>query len=174
MEQIAKWKKTAGSDASLGYDGSREYDSAEKGDIFWRDWLGHPYELMPPKLDWGPLDFYNYEDLNRVEHNTEIVAVLVSYFVVLPPLTFLVNRDMQRIDFAKDFNRIEGNQDILRQRYTPLGWMTNKLDWKYNSPFSYVDARRLEINMYLLYHHYKKNTEIVPICGAYICGEEAI
>ncbi|MBE1554813.1 hypothetical protein [Sporosarcina limicola] len=129
---------------------------------------------MTPKLDWNSADFYNFGDLNRVENNTEIVSGLVGFFVVLPPLTFVKNRDMKRIEFADSLNRVESNQDALRQRYTPVGWLQNKLDWEANVAFSFNDARRLEHNLNLLYQHYKGNTEIVPICGAFICGEEAI
>lgn len=129
---------------------------------------------ITPKLDWSSLDFYNFEDLNRVENNTEVVAGLVSYFIPLPQLTFVVSRDMKHIEFADSLNRVEGNQNVLRQRYTPLGWLQNKLDWEENASFSYSDALRLEHNLNILYKHYKGNAELVPICGAFTCGEEAV
>ncbi|MEG0450585.1 MAG: hypothetical protein RR595_12075 [Lysinibacillus sp.] len=129
---------------------------------------------ITPKLDWTSSDFYNFEDLNRVENNTEVVAELVGHFIPLPPMAITVNRDMKRIEFADSLNRIEGNQDVLRQRYTPVEWMPNKLDWKANAAFSFNDARRIEHNLNLLYQHYKGNTELVPFCGAFTCGEEAV
>lgn len=171
---MAIWRSTSGSDGAKGYDGSKEYDLTAHGEVFWIDWLGPVFEWMPPRLEWTPSDFYNFKDLNRVENNTEIVAGLVSYFVNLPPLTFFTNRNMKRIEFANNLNRIEGNQDVLRQRFTPVGWMDNKLDWKSNNPFSYIDARRLENNMHLLYWHYKGNAESIPFCGTFSCGEEVI
>ncbi|MEG0451290.1 MAG: hypothetical protein RR595_15650, partial [Lysinibacillus sp.] len=129
---------------------------------------------ITPKLNWSYSDFYNFEDLNRVENNTEVVANLIAYFIAIPAMSFITNRDMKRFEFADSLNRIEGNQDGLRQRYTPVGWLTNKLDWEENSAFSFNDAKRLEHNLNLLYKHYKGNTELVPICGAFICGEEAV
>lgn len=129
---------------------------------------------MTPVLDWNSSHFYNFEDLNRVENNTEVVAGLVGYFIALPPLVIIANRDMKRIDFADSLNRIEANQDLLRQRYTPTGWLDNKLDWEANKGFSFNDAYRLEHNLNLLYRHYKGNTEIVPICGAFTLGEAVI
>lgn len=78
---------------------------------------------ITPKLDWTRTDYYNFEDLNRVENNSEVVTGLVGYFIGLPPLSFLTERSMKRIEFADSLNRIEGNQDVLRQRYTPFGWM---------------------------------------------------
>ncbi|WP_336822936.1 hypothetical protein [Sporosarcina sp. USHLN248] len=129
---------------------------------------------IEPKLEWTGTDYYNFEDLNRVENNTEVVAGLVEYFIELPPLEFVTDRDMKRIEFADSLNRIEINQDVLRQRFTPVGWLINKTDWEANAPFSFSDAMRLEHNLNLLYQHYKGNAEAVPICGAFICGEEVI
>lgn len=129
---------------------------------------------ITPKLDWTSDDYYNFEDLNRVERNTEAVAKLIGNFIVLPPLTFIADRDMKRIEFASSLNRIESNQNELRQRFTPIRWMENKLDWESNTPFSNKDAQRLEHNLNLLYRHYKGNSELIPFCGVFTCGEELI
>jgi|GEM_PF-5524300 len=129
---------------------------------------------LTPKLNWTSTDFYNFEDLNRVENNTVIVSNLVGYFITLPPLNSVTNRDMGRIEFADSLNRIESNQDILSQRFTPVGWIENKLDWISNDSFDFNDARRLEHNLNLLYLHYRGNAEAVPICGVFICGGELI
>lgn len=174
MGQSSTWRSSAGSEGNIGYDGSKEYESLVSGETFWVDWLGTPYSWIIPKLEWLPMDYYNYEDLNRVENNMEVVANLVGYFVILPTLTLITNRDMKHIDFAESWNRIEGFQNLLRQRFTPIGWLENKLDWKANDSFSFVDARRLELNLYLLYEHYKGRIDNIPICGALICGEEVI
>jgi len=168
------WKSTTGSEGSHGYDGVKEYDLSEEGQLFWADWLGPLYEWIPPKLDWLSTDYYNFEDLNRVENNTEIVASLVGYFIGLPSFEFVTNRNMKYIDFSDSLNRLETNQEILSRRYKPIEWRQNKLDWKPNDPFSYLDARRLELNMDLLYRHYKGNAEAIPYCGVFNCGEEVI
>lgn len=127
-----------------------------------------------PKLDWKSTDYYNYDDLNRVENNTEVAAELVRYFIYLPQMNFIKNRDMSHIDFADSLNRIEGYQDLLRQRYTPSGWLQNKMDWIANDKFSFADAYRLENNASLLYLYYKGNSEIIPRCGDVFCGEGEI
>lgn len=129
---------------------------------------------ITPRLNWTRTDYYNFEDLNRVENNTEVVVGLVGYFITLPSLSFVTDRSMKRIEFADSLNRIESNQDVLRQRFTPDGWLPNKIDWEPNAGFSFHDALRLEQNLNLLYQHYKGNAEAVPICGAFICGEEVI
>lgn len=109
---------------------------------------------ITPKLDWTRTEYYNFEDLNRVENNSEVVAGLVGYFIGLPPLSFLTDRSMKRIEFADSLNRIEGNQDVLRQRFTPSGWLhrlanadAQKVPKKVDGAFE--DVRLLDNGMYM-------------------------
>ena len=127
-----------------------------------------------PKTDWSSEDCYNFEDLNRVESNTKIVAGLVKLFDRIPDLETNTNRDMSSIEFAESLNRIENNIKILGERRILPGWISPKMDWEYNQRFSYVDANRLEKNLKLLYEYYKGNSELFKYCGAYTCGEEVI
>lgn len=129
---------------------------------------------IPPKTDWNSQDYYNFYDLNRVESNTQIIVDLLRLFDTNVNLDINKNRDMKTIEFADSINRIEGNIELLRQRYTPLGWEESKLDWLWDDPFSYKDANRLERNLFALYRHYKGNLDNRRHCGAYTCGEEVI
>jgi len=129
---------------------------------------------IEPKLEWFPTDFYNFEDLNRVENNTEVVTGLIAHFDAAPILIVVKNRDMKRFEFADSLNRIEGNIDSLRQRFTPAGWINNKLDWQSNTPFNFEDAARLEKNLSLLYFYYSGNYNALPYCGTVTCGEDVI
>lgn len=129
---------------------------------------------LPPKLDWTVDDFYNYEELNRVEIDTVGIVDLMSAFGSPPVLTTETIRTMKRIEFADSLNRIESNIDRLKQRFKPKGWIPNKLDWKSNDPFDYKDAARLENNLALLHFYYRGNVDNFRYCGAYICGEEVI
>ncbi|MFJ7933717.1 hypothetical protein [Sporosarcina sp. NPDC096371] len=131
-------------------------------------------DWVEPVLEWSPSDFYNYGDLNRVENNTEVVADLISHFGTLPAIVTVPNRTMKRIEFADSLNRVENNQDLLRQRFTPVGWLANKVDWEPNAPFDYRDAARLESNLALLYFYYHGNYEARQYCGMVTCGEEVI
>lgn len=131
-------------------------------------------DWIEPVLEWGPSDYYNFGDLNRVENNTEVVADLISHFGTLPAIVTVSNRDMKRIEFADSLNRVENNQDLLRQRFTPVGWLANKVDWESNTPFDYRDAARLENNLALLYFYYHGNYEARQYCGMVTCGEEVI
>lgn len=131
-------------------------------------------EWMLPKIDWTSNDYYNFEDLNRVENNTEVVEALVKLFASIPKLEIIKDRDILSIEFADNLNRIENNIDILGKRRELPGWIPNKLDWEYNQKFSYVDANRLERNLKILYEYYKKNSNMFWYCGTSTCGEEVI
>lgn len=129
---------------------------------------------LEPKLDWGPTDYYNFSDLNRVENNTIYVVEMISSFDISPIIESDVSRTMSSIEFANSLNRIESNINLLRQRYTPNGWTINKIDWQSNQPFDFNDAARLENNLALLYFYYRGNIDNFRHCGAYTCGEEVI
>jgi len=129
---------------------------------------------LEPKIDWVPTDYYNFEDLNRVENNTLYIAELLRKFGVNLALVSFTDRDLKRIEFANSLNRIESNIEQLASRYVPSNWIPIKKDWKANTSFNYQDAIRLEHNLITLYKHYKGNLEIQPYCGVLICGEEVI
>lgn len=128
---------------------------------------------ISPKTNWTSQDYYNFEDLNRVESNTEYIKELLKLLEYNINLIIERNRDMTRIEFAESFNRIESNIDLIKV-YRPKSWIDPKLDWIYDTPFSYVDANRLERNLLLLYNYTKGNIDNFRYCGAYICGEEVI
>ncbi len=132
-------------------------------------------EWKTPKINWNRNDFYNFEDLNRVENNTNVIAELLVYYdAILALETVDTERTVQTIEMAPSLSRIERNIQLLGKRYQPYKWVSPKQDWVSNTPFSFEDANRLERNLYLLYHHYKGNLDVCVKCGAYTCGEEAI
>ncbi|WP_438312207.1 hypothetical protein [Sporosarcina sp. FA9] len=129
---------------------------------------------LEPKLDWDSNDYYNFGDLNRVENNTIFVVEMISAFDIPPIIDSDVSRDLKSIEFADGLNRVESNVSLLKQRYTPFGWIENKLDWESNQPFNYDDAARLEKNLALLHFYYRGNIDNFRHCGMYTCGEEVI
>lgn len=133
------------------------------------------WQWITPKLDWQPNDYYNFEDLNRVENNTGyIMGIMALLGIQIDELEIDADRDMTTIELASSLNRVEGNINALGQRYTPPGWQVPKLDWAANTPFSYQDAARLEINLALLHFYYQGNLDAIPYCGMLYCGEEAV
>lgn len=128
-----------------------------------------------PKLNWTSDDFYNPEDLNRVENNTLEVAQLIQQLigsnVNLEPTE--VNRNYSSIEFADGLNRVERNLERLSV-LNLSGLQQLKTTWIAGDPFSYRDAIRLENNLYLLYSVLSKNTTNVSYCGIFNCGEDVI
>lgn len=127
-----------------------------------------------PKTDWTEDDFYNFDDLDRVEEDAEFVRNLILMFDAVPVFTIVKNRDITAIDFSDSFNRIESNIEMLGTRYKPTGWVDPKTDWEAGASFDYTDSNRLEKNLSLLYNFYKGNSDKFQYCGYTICGEGGI
>lgn len=116
---------------------------------------------ITPKTDWNNFDYFNFEDLNRIENNTKEVASIISKLYYLPTQTYVLNRTMKTIEFASGFNRIEGNINQLSTFNRPSNWLPMKLNWRENDSFTYEDANRLERNLLTLYQYYTKNYSIL-------------
>lgn len=125
------------------------------------------------KTDWTSDDYYNFDDLNRVEINCDIVADLVSFFRgIVINIETVTDRDMKSIEFADSLNRIENNIKALAvELNNPSGLIEPKTYWWYNMPFDYTDANRLEHNLKRLYEYVSGNIGYIPYCGMYTCGE---
>lgn len=132
--------------------------------------------VQPFKIDWTKDDYYNFEDVNKVENNTiaikDLTETLRGEFNIE---TIDIDRDMKSIPFADVINKVEGNINTLGSKlYKPKGWINPVLDWKYNKPFSHDDANRLEQNLLLLYNYAKGNIDKIPYCGMVYIGEGMI
>lgn len=128
-----------------------------------------------PKLDWTEDDYYNTEDLNRVENNTVEVSDLIKQTIGTDVNleSSITNRDYSAIDFADSLNRIERNLQKLSV-LNLSGLKALKTTWKVGDPFSYKDAIRLENNTAILYKVLSGNLTNVQCCGTLNCGEEVI
>ncbi|OUM86645.1 MAG: hypothetical protein BAA01_11595 [Bacillus thermozeamaize] len=125
---------------------------------------------LEPKTNWGPDDYYNFYDLNRVEANTEYIAELISYFGTPPVIVTITDRTMKRIEFQDSLDRVDENIRLLAQRYKPPGWNDAEL----NTPIDWRDVNRWEQNLKLLYVYYQGNIDAFRYCGMYTCGEEGV
>ena len=108
--------------------------------------------VQPFKVDWTKDDYYNYDDLNRIENNTlatkDLIEILMGEFEIE---SSNVERDTTYIEFAGSLNRVERNINALKEKfYMPPIWIEPKTYWHYNDPFDYEDANRLENNLHLL------------------------
>lgn len=132
-------------------------------------------DMIPVRTNWTSEDFYNAEDLNRVEANTEFVAEYIkSLQYNVPELVIRTDRDITSIDFISSINRLEQNIEALKNGFiTPPGWQSKKV-WTLGMGFDYNDANRLEKNLKLLYKWAQIAKENLIYCGTFSCGEDVI
>lgn len=132
-------------------------------------------ELIQSKLNWTKDDYYNAEDLVRVEANIQFVADYLEsmgYHAELQEI--YANWKMEDFPFRSYINRIETNIDALQECfYAPEGWGEKKT-WVQDMKFSWQDALRYEKNLQLL-------TEIINLikdgtvyAGTFYAGQEVI
>lgn len=131
-------------------------------------------EWIVPKIDWESKDFYNYEDLNRVENNIQVISYLINTYITDVNLKLEIH-NIKSFPFPDILNRIENNINILKVMFhTPLIWEENKTNWRYGDGFSYKDAHRLENNLLHLYLLLKNTIDTFAFCGPLNCGEDVI
>jgi len=132
--------------------------------------------FLQAKTNWSPTDYYNFDDLNRVELMTEIVKEKVEEFRNKTiTASFVSNRTKDSIEFAVSLRRIEKNILFLgNELLTPTGFITPRTDWDYNQSFSFEDANRLEKNLVILNNYVTGNVSARLYCGQYIVGDEGV
>jgi hypothetical protein len=132
--------------------------------------------FLQAKTNWSPTDYYNFDDLNRVELMTEIVKEKVEEFRNKTiTASFVSNRTKDSIEFAVSLRRIEKNILFLgNELKTPTGFIIPRTDWDYNQSFSFEDANRLEKNLVLLNNYVTGNVSARLYCGQYIVGDEGV
>jgi len=130
-------------------------------------------DLMQPKLDWGPDDYYNAEDVNKLEANTQyMLEFLKSIHYVFPDIIIKTDRTLESIEFLDSINRIEDNVEAIRHAFvTPIGWLPKEI-WIVGKTFDYTDANRLENNIYILYVTAKLAKDSQIYCGTFSCGTD--
>lgn len=126
------------------------------------------------KTDWNQEDYYNAEDLNRVEHNTLIIADMIKNIVGISiDLEGNISRNYKSLEFANDLNRIENNIELLNV-LNNIEWTKMKTSWMAGENFSYEDAIRLEINLQALFEVLNNNSNSVIYCGEIYSDEGGI
>jgi hypothetical protein len=130
-------------------------------------------DMIPVRTNWTSKDFYNAEDLNRVEANTQFVAeYLNSLYYNITLETIKTDRDMTSIDFLSSINRVEQNIEALKDGFiTPPEWQSKRI-WSLGMGFDYKDANRLEINLKLLYEWALIAKDNLVYCGTFSCGTD--
>jgi hypothetical protein len=128
------------------------------------------------KTDWNSSDFYNFNDLNRVESATEIIANQIKELRYINlSLSLVKDRTVKSFVFAENLNRIENNILLLKDAFpVEIPFERSKVTWQYNDPFDYSDANRLEKDLSKLYQHFKANILKFPYPGQFTTGQEGV
>jgi hypothetical protein len=128
-----------------------------------------------PKTNWTNEDYYNAEDINRVENNTlEVANYLNDLQYVISLETVKTDRNMTSIDFLSSINRIERNIDTIKNNFLIPPDYQNKKNWTLGMGFSYLDANRWENNLNSLYKWALAVKDNYKYCGTFYIGEEVI
>lgn len=127
------------------------------------------------KLDWTQLDNYNFEDLNRVESNIQVITDILESMAYIPELQAIKDDwTMQDFPTLAQINRIESNIDALRQSFfAPIGWENRKI-WVSGKRFNWEDALRLERNLNLLQQLIILIKDSMKHSGTFYAGQEVI
>lgn len=130
---------------------------------------------ITPKLNWTPSDYYNFNDLNRVENNTEFIR---DYFndigFKIPLMTFNKTRDVNWIELISSINRVEQNiEGIKNNSFIPPEYISGKV-WSNANVFNYEDANRYERNLEYFKIWGQRVIDSFIYCGEFYCGEEVI
>lgn len=136
--------------------------------------MSDPY---PFKTDWKSTDFYNYEDMDRVEANTRFVRDFLANTLKYEIKDFGTAplRTYESMDYLAGIQTVEDNIETLRQTIgsTPPGYQGYKT-WAVRQPFSYKDASRLEDNLQKLYEFAKIIQKSFIYSGTRNTGEGGI
>jgi hypothetical protein len=133
--------------------------------------------FLEAKINWTPIDYYNYDDLNRVESMIVVVWEQVEKyrFKTVNLDDNISNRTKESIEFADSLRRIESNILLLGTELNfPTGFINPNVLWVYNSAFSYEDANRLEKNLVILNDYVTKQIGAWRYCGQYTVGDEGV
>lgn len=131
--------------------------------------------LIQSKLDWTQWDYYNAEDLIRVEANTQFVADYLGSMGYIAGLQ-QVKTDWTMFGFPTiaEINRVEDNIDALKECfYAPAGWGDRKT-WSKGKKFNWKDALRYEKNLHLLTQMINLIKDATVYAGTFNAGQEVI
>lgn len=131
--------------------------------------------LIQSKLDWTQWDYYNAEDLIRVEANTQFVADYLESMGYIAGLQ-QIKVDWTMLDYPtlSTINKIESNIEKLKNCfYAPNGWQDRKT-WVTKMKFSYQDALRFEKNLDLLVKIIDLIKNSTKYAGTFSAGQEVI
>lgn len=130
---------------------------------------------IPSKFDWTKYDYYNAEDLVRVESNTQFIADELTKLSYIPNIDVIkTDWDEEKLPYRNEIKRVERNIDALKECfYTPIGWQNIK-DWDVEKKFNYLDAIRFEQNLHALLTTLENLKANMKYSGTFASGQEVV
>lgn len=128
---------------------------------------------IPMEATWTKDDYYNADDINKVEFNTAAAVKQLTDIMYKVPIAFVnTERDTSSIDLISSINRVENNIELIKNNFRkPSGWQ-NKQVWDVGKGFTYQDANRLENNLNLLYSQVQNAKDNLIYNGTFSCGTD--
>lgn len=127
---------------------------------------------ITPKTDWDGSDYTNFEDLNRVENNTQYVyekLLQYGYYATAPILKTWVDGEPV---FNDDLNRMENNIKQLAEAYfTNDEFQQLKIDWETLDPVDFNFNNRVEKDLEILDMLINSMSKYFVKCGVAKCGQ---
>lgn len=126
-----------------------------------------------PKLNWSANDFVNFDDLNRVESNTQYVAdKLNEYGYYCPAITTKTNWAMSDVVYAEDLNRIESNIKTMQEAYYVTEEFEElKIDWATLDPVTFNFNNRIEKDIDIINRLIESMKQYYVYSGVSVCGQ---
>lgn len=130
---------------------------------------------MTPKTNWTSADYYNADDLNRVENNTDYLrTALIAIGYTVPSITTNVSRIGSSYDNLTSINRVELNLNTIKNSFiTPSTWIDGKT-WTETTAFTVDDANRWESNQQALYDLSTVIPQSFRYAGTFASNEEVL
>ena len=121
-------------------------------------------------------DYVNFDDLNRVENNTQWVAdKLIEYNYYFKPIVTKTDWNMQDIVYFNDLNRIENNIKTLQEAYyVSDDFKTPKTDWKTLDPVDFNFNNRIEKDIDIINNLIDSMSKYFIHCGVCNAGQDRV
>lgn len=133
------------------------------------------YTWLTPKTNWTSSEFYNANDLNRVENNIAYVRQqLAALNYTMPVLVVNTSRVNMNYDYVSSINRIENNLSAVKDAFiTPSTWLP-EVTWTADTVFTNTHANRWESNVKALYELATVVPQSFRYSGTFISGQEVL
>lgn len=132
-------------------------------------------EWQPPKIDWMPDDYFNYFDYNRIKNNIFFLNRFMRFlFLPFEIEDMGENKDDESMIYAREFNAIEDNLQIINQKTYRFEIEEKKIWHPNRATPTYKDFNRIESICLMLYKQAKVDYDAMQSLAFTLGGEKGI